>query len=357
MRFLVPLVAVLVLVLLAIAGAGAHLQFLLGVVVPYAALAIFVLGMIAKVVGWGKAPVPFRIPTTCGQQKSLPWIKQNKIENPSGAGGTFIRMLLEVLVFRTLWRNLRTEMHGTPDNPQLVYKSTRWLWLGGMMFHWTFLIIVIRHLRFFFQRVPGFVQSIEHVDNGLKFLTTYPAVTNPGKLSAALHGFLQVGMPMLYVTDILFITAVTYLLLRRIFIPQVKYMTLANDSFPLFLILGIGISGVVMRYFHRVDVVGVKNLAMGLVSFHPVVPSSVGSIFYVHLLLVSTLLAYFPFSKLVHFGGVFLSPTRNLANNSREVRHINPWNYPVEVHTYEEYENDFRAKMKMAGVPVEKEED
>ncbi len=53
--------------------------------------------------------------------------------------------------------------------------------------------------------------------------------------------------------------------------------------------------------------------------------------------------------------GVFMSPTRNLANNSREKRHINPWNYPVHVHTYEEYENDFRDKMKGAGLPVEKE--
>jgi hypothetical protein len=37
------------------------------------------------------------------------------------------------------------------------------------------------------------------------------------------------------------------------------------------------------------------------------------------------------------------------------VRHVNPWNYPVKVHTYEEYEDDFRVKMKNAGLPVEKE--
>jgi len=54
--------------------------------------------------------------------------------------------------------------------------------------------------------------------------------------------------------------------------------------------------------------------------------------------------------------GVFLSPTRNLSNNSRFVRHINPWNYPVKVHTYDEYEEEFRDKMIEAGLPVEKEE-
>jgi len=60
-------------------------------------------------------------------------------------------------------------------------------------------------------------------------------------------------------------------------------------------------------------------------------------------------------SKLVHMGGVFLSPTRNLANDNRMRRHINPWNYPVKVHSYEEYEDEFRDKMKPAGIPVEKE--
>ena len=49
-----------------------------------------------------------------------------------------------------------------------------------------------------------------------------------------------------------------------------------------------------------------------------------------------------------------MSPTRNLTTNSREKRHINPWNYPVKVHTYQQYEDDFREKMIEAGVPVEK---
>ena len=62
----------------------------------------------------------------------------------------------------------------------------------------------------------------------------------------------------------------------------------------------------------------------------------------------------FPFSKLMHMGGVFLSPTRNLANNNRAVRHINPWDYPVHVHTYEEYEDEFREKMVEVGIPVDK---
>ena len=55
----------------------------------------------------------------------------------------------------------------------------------------------------------------------------------------------------------------------------------------------------------------------------------------------------------MHMGGVFLSPTRNLANNSRSRRHINPWNAPVKTHTYAEWEEEFRDKMLAAGIPVE----
>ena len=49
-----------------------------------------------------------------------------------------------------------------------------------------------------------------------------------------------------------------------------------------------------------------------------------------------------------------MSPTRNLANNSRVKRHVNPWNYPVKIHTYDAYEDDFREKMIEAGLPVDK---
>jgi nitrate reductase gamma subunit len=34
---------------------------------------------------------------------------------------------------------------------------------------------------------------------------------------------------------------------------------------------------------------------------------------------------------------------------------VNPWNHPVKFRTYEEYEDEFRDKMKAAGIPVEKE--
>jgi hypothetical protein len=50
-----------------------------------------------------------------------------------------------------------------------------------------------------------------------------------------------------------------------------------------------------------------------------------------------------------------LSPTRNLRGATRMVHHENPWNYPVHVHTYAEYEHEFRDKMKAAGIPLDRE--
>jgi nitrate reductase gamma subunit len=330
MKVIISFIAVLALAAIAYAGAAmGNMQFLFGVILPYAAVAVFIGGMIYRILLWGSSPVPFRIPTTCGQQKSLPWIKHSKLENPSGVLGVMGRMALEVLFFRSLFRNLKLQTH---QGTQLAYGEAKWLWAAGLAFHWSFLIILIRHLRFFSEQVPLAV-----------------------KLTEGLDSFLQIGTPLLYMTDVVLLGAVLYLFLRRIGIPQMRYLSLVNDYIPLFLILGIGITGVLMRYFYKTDIISVKMLAMGLVSLNPVVPQGIGALFYIHLFLLCTLFAYFPFSKLVHMGGVFMSPTRVLANTSRTKRHINPWNYPVHVHTYEEYENDFREKMKNAGLPVEKE--
>ncbi len=329
MKMLVPLSAVIVLIIIALAGVeAAGLQALFGIAIPYIALVIFVAGMIYRVMDWAKSPVPFKITTTCGQQQSLPWIKQNKIENPSTGFHTFIRMALEVLLFRSLFRNLKTEL----KDGKVVYGSDKWLWLFALIFHYSFLIVLIRHIRFFVVDVPFVIEVVE-----------------------ALDSFFQVGVPLLYITGVSLLAGAIFLFIRRIVIPQVRYISLPADYFPLFMIIAIAITGILMRYFIKVDVVAVKNLTMGLVTLNPTVPDGIGSIFYIHLFLVCVLFAYFPFSKLVHMGGVFLSPTRNLANDSRMVRHINPWNYPVHVHTYEEYEDEFRDKMKKAGLPVEKE--
>ena len=324
---LLVVAALIAVVFLGVKVVGMYYVF--GVIIPYLAILTFIGGFVYRIMNWARSPVPFVIPTTAGQQYSFPWIKQNKLDNPSTTAGAIGRMALEVLLFRSLFRNSKVELR---DGPKLTYQWEKWLWLAGLLFHWSFLIIFIRHLRFFTEPVPGFVH-----------------------LADTLDGILQVGLPGIYLTDGLILATVTYLFIRRVVIPQMKYISLPADYFPLFLILALATSGILMRYFIRVDLLKVKELAMGLASFHPTVPEGIGVMFFIHFFLVCTLFAYFPFSKLMHLGGVFLSPTRNMPNDSRMVRHVNPWDYPVKVHTYEEYEDHFREKMIEAGLPVEKE--
>ena len=330
MNILFSLIALLVVVVLAIIGVEvANLQFLFGVIIPYIAIATFLIGIIYQVIKWAKSPVPFRIPTVAGQQKSLPWIKSSKLESPHSTLGVIGRMILEVFLFRSLFRNTKAELK---NGPRLVYGSSKYLWLGALAFHWTLLIIFLRHFRYFTEPVFAFVPFLQNLD-----------------------GFFQVGVPIIYITDIIILVALSFLFLRRIIDPKLRYISLSSDYLPLFLLISIVITGILMRYFTKVDIVSIKELAMGLFNFTPVVPDGIGIMFFIHLFLVCVLLIYFPFSKLLHMPGVFLSPTRNLANNSRMKRHVNPWNYPVRVHTYEEYEDEFRDKMKAAGIPVEKE--
>ncbi len=325
------LVVVLLLSILGyLGGLVDGLRMFFGVILPYLAIAIFLVGIVYRIVRWANSPVPFRVATTCGQQKSLPWIKTSWLENPYNKAGVVARMALEILLFRSLFRNTKVELR--EEGPKLTFGENKFLWLGALAFHWSFLFIFLRHLRFFLEPVPSFVLISQNLD-----------------------GFFRIGTPVLYLTNLVILAALVYLLLRRITNSQIRYFSLFTDYFALFLLLGLVISGIFMRYFTKVNVSEIKQLAMGLVTLSPVVPTGIEPLFFMHMLLLSVLIAYFPFSKLMHMGGVFISPTRALANNNRMKRHVNPWNYPVKVHTYEEWEDEFRDKIKASGLPLDRE--
>ena len=301
--------------------------YFFGVLLPLAAAAVFLVGFVWRVRNWGKSPVPFRIPTTGGQQRSLDWIKPSRLDSPFTKAGTVGRMILEVLTFRSLFRNTKAELK---DGPRLVYWSSKWLWLFALLFHYCFLVIFVRHFRFFTEPVPFGIGFLESLD-----------------------GLMQIGVPRFYMTDAIIVAALLFLLLRRLYDYKLRYISLPGDYFPLFMLLGLVGSGICMRYLSKTDIASIKAFTMGLVTLSPVSPEGLAPIFFLHLFFVTALLAYFPFSKLMHMGGVFLSPTRNLPNNSRAVHHENPWNPPKKYHTYAEYEDDFRDLMDEAGLPLE----
>ena len=100
-------------------------------------------------------------------------------------------------------------------------------------------------------RSPFFVEGIERVD-----------------------GFLQVGLPGIYITDFIFIAAVTYLLVRRVIIPQMRYISLPADYFPLLLLLAIGRHRHSYALFHQGGPAQSQNSwPWGLFPSIPVVPA------------------------------------------------------------------------------------
>ena len=332
MKYGLPLVAVIGLILVAWLGVMIPgMQYFFGVALPYVAVLVFLGGFVYRVVQWGKSPVPFSIQTTCGQGKSLDFVKHDRLESPHTNTEVVARMALEILTFRSLFRNTKSELY---DGPKITYESSKWLWLFALIFHYSFLVIVIRHMRLFLNPVPEFIVWLDWADS-----------------------MFEIGTPALYLTDAGLLIGLIYLFSRRFTNRQVRYISLSSDYFPLLLLIAIGVTGVLMRMFLRdgIDIAAIKQLGVGLVTFSPVITTDIGSIFYIHLFLVCVLLVYFPFSKLMHLGGVFLSPTRNMRNDSRQVRHVNPWNPDIKVHAYSAYEDEFREFMVEADIPVEKE--
>ena len=211
---IVSLVAVLLIGAIAWSGAVAGFQSLLGVALPLLAAVVFVCGIIWRITcWWAKSPVPFAIPTTGGQERSLDWIKPNRLDTPMSNAAVVGRMILEVLLFRSLFRNTSAEV--SPVGPRATYFSSKWLWVFALIFHYCFLVIFIRHFRFFIEPVPVCLTWLEFVD-----------------------GIMQMGVPRLFMTDMLIVVAVLFLFGRRLVNPKVRYISLANDYFPLFLIIG-----------------------------------------------------------------------------------------------------------------------
>ncbi len=331
MKAIVALIMVAVLYSIVYLGAGkAGLHQLFGVIIPYAAIFLFLVGFVYRVFAWGRSKVPFRITTTCGQQKSLDFIKSNNLENPHNTAGAIGRMALEVLFFRSLFRNTKAELKG---GPRLVYLRPRQVAVGrraGVS------LVVPDRLH---TPLPVLCRAGARIHCGAADARR----VFPGRRARALldqlysagERYVSLSAQGIHTSDAVHVADDRLLSA----LPDLRHRPVGNPDAAL------------LQGGHRERS---RSWRWGWSAFNPVVPEGIGFIFFVHLFFVSVLFAYFPFSKLMHLGGVFMSPTRVLVNNSREKRHVNPWNYDVKTHTYEEYEDEFRELMREAGLPLEK---
>ena len=229
----------------------------------YLATAILVGGVAYKISVYARTPAPLKIPTTPA---------------PTTRSGVVLRMLREVTVFESL------------------FKSNKWIWLFGWMFHFALLLVLLRHLRYFTQPVWFWVDLIQPFG-------TYAAFA----MIAGLGG----------------------LWARRILVDRVRYISGLSDHLMLALLVAIGLTGLGMKYVQHTDIVALKAFFLGLMVFD-IQPMPEDPLLWVHLGLVATLMIIFPVSKLLHAPGVFFSPTRNQVDNPREHRHIAGWSAKID---------------------------
>jgi nitrate reductase gamma subunit len=197
---------------------------------------------------------------------------------PTTVGGVFWRMFREVVFFQSL------------------FKANKWIWLFGWMMHMSLWLILARHMRYFIFDVWWWVEAVQ-------FAGTYASFT--------------------------FLIGLGGLLIRRIAVERIRYITSPSDILMLLLLLGIGGSGAMLRFVAHTDIVSVKSFILGLSRFHiGHLPSD--PILLVHLGMVILLMMIFPISKLMHAPGVFFSPTRNQVDNSRDKRHLAAWAAELE---------------------------
>ena len=229
----------------------------------YVATAILVFGVAFKIRKYKNTPAPLKIPTTPA---------------PTTKSGVAFRMFKEVTIFESL------------------FKSNKWIWLFGWLFHFGMLLVLLRHLRYFTDPVWSWVAFIQPFGKYASF--------------AMVIGLLR-------------------LLARRVVVDRVRYISAPSDYLMLLLIICIGVTGMLMTFVTHADIVTLKAYLLGLMVFD-IRAFPTDTILVIHLLSVVLLMAIFPISKLLHAPGVFFSPTRNQVDNPREQRHIAAWAIKLE---------------------------
>ncbi len=229
----------------------------------YAAFLILVLGLGYKIWQYWKTPAPLKIPTTPA---------------PVTKTGVVLRMGRELVFFESLFR------------------SSKWTWIFGWMFHIGLFLVLARHLRYFTEPVWWWVELIQPF----------------GKYGA----FAMLG-------------GLAGLWARRVLVDRVRYISAPSDHLMLALLVGIGATGALMTWVSHTDIIALKAYFLGLMYFDWQ-PLPGDPILIIHLTLVAALMLVFPFSKLLHAPGVFFSPSRNQVDNPRERRHLAPWAAKLE---------------------------
>lgn len=139
-----------------------------------------------------------------------------------------------------------------------LLKTNDILWIGEWTFHWSFIVIVLRHLRYIFNPVP---ECVGH--------------------------FQTAGLIAGYILPISLICIVMIKTIREeTYFPSYNF-------FLVTLLFVISTTGVLMQTTFRVDIMAVNNFMRGIFTFHPA-PAPSGGLFIFHYVLVLILIASLP---------------------------------------------------------------
>ncbi len=228
-------------------------RFIVGSILPYGAAAVFVVAMAYRLYVWRKLPSP--------AMTLFPMA-----ETP---GANRLNTLKEVTLFRSLFR------------------GDRLLWSFAWVFHVVLALIFMGHLRVF-ANVDGVLLSAGVSEAGIQLM------------SSGVGGLAGV---VVVVTALL-------LLVRRLVVKRVREITGYGDYLALLLIGAILITGNMMRFgAEHFDLTVTRDYFAALATFRGVGDVEVlnSNVFIVHMGLALVLMICIPFSKILHFGGVFFT--------------------------------------------------
>jgi len=218
-------------------------QLIVGVVLPPVTFVVFIAAMLSRLSAWRKLPKP------------------GMTLFPTSPQGTAAGVLKETLLFPSLFR------------------SDRFLWLTSWLFHAMLVLIVIGHLR---------------------VVTDFPWLWNALHIDADTMSAVVGGA-----AGVMILAMLVLLLGRRIATQRVREISAPGDYFAVFLLLAIVLTGNAMRFLGHFDLAESRQYFLSLLMLRPEVPAN--SWFLAHFFLAQVLLIYMPFSKILHFGGVFFT--------------------------------------------------
>jgi nitrate reductase gamma subunit len=164
-----------------------------------------------------------------------------------------------------------------------LFKGDKVLWSFAWVFHATLALVILGHIRVFTGLIDRLLMAMGVSADGID------------AMSSTLGGAAGV---VLLATGIL-------LLIRRIAQRRVREISNFSDFFALLILIGIIFTGDMMRFGTHFELEQTRIWASSLLTFSPVVVAN--GVFQVHALMAMLLIIYIPYSKIMHFGGIFFT--------------------------------------------------